>query len=143
MVKNLMMKMRRGSSIMTVCDKTQKSDQDRDFFQCQIFSETGSGTYFGAKFSPRLVQRLFWYQIFPIRVPIPSTKMKNSRDRVGTLSDCMMITVMMMMTMATMIIMIMTMMMKVHGFSTHQQPLASNQIGFWREFTPPHYVSGG
>ena len=44
---------------MTVCDKTQKSDQDRDFFQCQIFSETGSGTYFGAKFSPRLVWRLF------------------------------------------------------------------------------------
>ena len=55
-------------------------------------------------------------------------------------SRSMMITVIMTMMAMMRIIMIM---MKVLDFSTHQQPLASNQIGFWKEFTPPHYVSGG
>ena len=50
-------------------------------FSVPNFSETGSETFFGTNFFRDRFRDFFRYQIFSIPVPIPSKKLKNSRER--------------------------------------------------------------
>ena len=82
-----------GTQINTNNPKNFKTSSDI-FFRYQIFlrpiprlflvpnfSETGSETFFGTNFFRDRFQDFFWYQIFSIPVPIPSKKLKKSRER--------------------------------------------------------------